>query len=249
MKVAVVTPYAGEAPSLITRCLESVQAQTFPDAVHYFVCDGPGPRISIDAHSPVRQIHLPIRHGDYGNTPRCVGSLCAINEGADLITYLDVDNEYLPSHLAALVERLQSGAYDVIFARRRIRLPEYPDVSTADPGDELGHVDTNCLAISRQAAFLLPMWGLMPKSLAAIGDVVMRAVIRHFSLRCGSTVEPTVDYWSAHKSHYEAAGKRAPLGAKQIDTDQVLQQFDPLEVWKRMRLELRLGRVSAAPEP
>jgi hypothetical protein len=241
VRVAIITPFAGEPTILVERCRTSVRGQHYENLVHYLVSDGAGPMpLREEASHRLRQVQLPVRHFDYGNTARCVGSLCALNDGADLICYLDADNEYCTSHVSSVVERLQSGSYDVVFAKRRIFLPDYPDLPASDDADQIGHVDTNCIAFARSAAFMLPMWGLMPAALAPIGDMVMAALVRHFELRCVSTLDPTVVYWSTHAAHYISVGKVPPAGAKVVDTERVRSQFNPEEVWQRMRVELNL---------
>jgi hypothetical protein len=137
----------------------------------------------------------------------------------------------------------------VVIAKRRICLPDYPDLPVHDKADQMGHVDTNCIAFARSAAFMLPMWGLIPAALAPIGDMVMVALVRHFDLRCISTSHPTVVYWSAHAAHYVSAGKVPPAGAKVIDAELVRSQCNPEEVWRRMRVGLILGKATSNPRP
>lgn len=76
MNVAVITPYHREDLSLIRRCHDSVLAQTVP-VRHFLVADG-FPRREIDAWD-ADHLTLSRSHADFGNTPRSVGSMSALN--------------------------------------------------------------------------------------------------------------------------------------------------------------------------
>jgi glycosyltransferase involved in cell wall biosynthesis len=101
MKVAVVTPYYREPIEKLRRCHDSVMAQTRA-CTHFMVADGFA-RDEIDDWD-VQHIRLPLGHADFGNTPRCLGALSALNQGFDGFAYLDADNWYHPEHAESLVE-------------------------------------------------------------------------------------------------------------------------------------------------
>src|SRR3990172_6396080 len=96
MRVAVITPYYKAREDWLTRCHESVRAQTHP-ATHILVADGT-PESYVDGWE-AQHIVLMKNHGDFGDTPRAVGSVSAIGQGFDAIAYLDADNWYAPEHI------------------------------------------------------------------------------------------------------------------------------------------------------
>src|SRR5689334_20420519 len=95
-RYAFVTPYYKETRDCLERCIASVKQQTIP-ADHILVSDG-FPQDWLD-QADVRHVHLDRAHGDYGNTPRGIGSLMAVAEGYDGIGLLDADCWLEPDHL------------------------------------------------------------------------------------------------------------------------------------------------------
>lgn len=245
MKVAVVTPYYKEPPSTLRRCLDSVAAQTHPDVRHCMVADGhPQPDVT-QAYPGVLCINLPVAHGDYGNTPRGVGALCALSEGADLVCFLDADNLFEPDHVASVVAvyekaRAEGRPLDAVFAYRHVFLPGHPLLRLEDP-DDLAHrhVDTSCITLARSAAFLWPAWGLIPRGSAAVCDRMMLALMRHHQLRMAWTGRHSVLYESNWAVHYRRAGLPVPDSGLH---DQTLQnvKLDGAELFAHLRV--RLGR-------
>lgn len=216
MKVAVITPYYREADEILRRCLDSVAAQTHVDLVHYLVADG-FPRPDLLANRPrVASIQLPFSHGDFGNTPRAVGALSALNSGADVVCFLDADNLYLPQHVASLVQVYEAfvargEACDAVIASRHIFLPGHEHLRLVDPEDESGrHIDTNCMSLARSAAFLWVQWGLIPQGWACIGDRVMYDLMRTHRLKVAKTGLFTTLYESNWSVHYKQAGLPVP---------------------------------------
>jgi hypothetical protein len=102
MRVAVVTPYFREPLDWLRQCHASVRAQTHA-CTHVMVADG-HPQSEVAGWPGLRHIALPTSHGDYGDTPRAIGSIEAIGAGFDAIAYLDADNAYAPDHIESLVE-------------------------------------------------------------------------------------------------------------------------------------------------
>ena len=89
MKVAVITPYHKVPTDWLVQCLESVRSQTYT-STHILVADGI-PQDVVDTYG-VQHLVLPRCHGDYGDTPRAIGSISAIGQGFDAIAWLDADN-------------------------------------------------------------------------------------------------------------------------------------------------------------
>jgi len=212
MKIAVITPYHHGSKKWVDRCIENVRKQTVPYK-HYLVWDGPADTCQCTPQfENARHIVLGEWHNDYGNTPRGIGALLAISEGADAISFLDVDNFYDSDHLetcAALAEK-HIGA-DFIVARRRIVLPDGTPVPGEDePINE--HVDTSCFFLLPGAFHVIPQQVLQPKQLATVGDRLFLAGLQ--GLRCIATEKPTVTYTSNWRVHYEAAGVEPLADAK-----------------------------------
>jgi cellulose synthase/poly-beta-1,6-N-acetylglucosamine synthase-like glycosyltransferase len=130
-KFAIITPYYNESPAFLRRCIESVARQTVP-VEHLLIADGL-PQSWLDTE-PVRHIKLDKSHGDYGNTPRGVGSLLAISEGFDGFGFLDADNWLEPMH-AELCAQCGTGV-DYVIAQRHFRRP---DETIMLIQDETGH--------------------------------------------------------------------------------------------------------------
>ncbi|WP_369664130.1 hypothetical protein [Variovorax sp. V116] len=102
--MAVVTPYHREPAAVLRRCMQSVRAQSHPQVVHYMVADGL-PQAGLLAEWPqVRHIVLPQVNANFGCTPRGIGALCALADGADVACFLDADNLFLPGHVASVVQ-------------------------------------------------------------------------------------------------------------------------------------------------
>lgn len=211
MKISVITPYHSETRKFLERCTESVRAQTM-SCRHYLIVDGPASVCQCSPTQPddARHIVLGECHNDHGNTPRGIGGLLAVSEGADAVCFLDPDNLYDPDHVevcATLAEKTPGA--DFVIARRRIVLPD----GTPVPGeDEPNHVDTSCFFLLPGAFHIIPQLVLQPKALACVGDRLFLAALE--GLRCVATERPTVTYTSDYRAHYETAGVEPPPDAK-----------------------------------
>jgi len=211
MKISVVTPYHSETRKFLDRCIDSVRAQTMP-CRHYLIVDGPASVCQCSPTQPgdARHVVLGECHNDHGNTPRGIGALLAISEGADAVCFLDPDNLYDPDHVetcAALAAKTPGA--DFVVARRRIVLPD----GTPVPGeDEPNHVDTSCFFLMPGAFHVVSSLVLQPKTLSCVGDRLFLAALE--GLRCVATERPTVTYTSDYRVHYEAAGVEPPPDAK-----------------------------------
>lgn len=216
MKVAIITPYYKESDAVLLRCIQSVLAQTHLDVWHFLISDGhPKPAITSGVKNLIA-INLPVAHGDYGCTPRSVGAVCALNEGADIICFLDADNMFEPNHVSSIVRLYEKAAaneqdLDAVFSYRHIFLPGHEHLRLKEKEDlQHRHVDTNCLSLARSAAFLWPTWGMIPKTLTPICDRVMFDLIRLNQLKGAWTGLHTVLYESNWSAHYARAGLKAP---------------------------------------
>ena len=121
MKVAVITPTIGA--KTLRKCIESVEAQTYDDIVHYVFIDGEeeyGDKIwnQLQGTTRTKTIRLQenVGKGWYGHR---VYAACGYLVNADVICYLDEDNWFEPNHVEKLVEKIKKGA-DWAYSLRKI---------------------------------------------------------------------------------------------------------------------------------
>ena len=242
MRVAVVTPYYQESEAVLRRGLDSVQRQTHGDFVHYMVADGhPRPDV-LAGYTRVVAVNLPSAHADYGCTPRSVGAMLALNEGADVVCFLDADNLFEPTHLESLVSTYhgassQGRGLHAVFASRHLFLPGHEHLRLVQAEDVAHrHVDTSCISLHRSAAFMWPLWGMIPKDATPICDRVMFDLIRLHRLQVAWTDRFTVLYESNWSTSYIQAGLPLPpeglhdgtLGQVRLPPDEMLAR---LRMW------------------
>ncbi len=215
-RVLVITAYYKEDRALIERTIRSVAGQTAKAAGvvvdHMLVADG-FPQSWIDG-AGVRHLRLDRAHGDYGNTPRGVGSLLAISEDYDAICYCDADNWYEPNHVEACLKAAEAVAdVDYVIARRTMRRPDESVIPIADEPIR-SHVDTNCFFFLRGAFHMIHHFAAIPKALSGIGDRVFYAALQKAQLKAVALAQPTVAYLCLWIPIYRAIGETPPEGAK-----------------------------------
>jgi len=178
-KPAIITPYYDENIKVLKRCHQSCLAQTMP-VRHFFVADGT-PNAELDEWD-IEHIILSQSHADYGNTPRCLGALSAINLGFNPIIFLDADNWIDTDHVLDILDaKRKNPEADLICTFRHLILPTGILLEPDAEDSLMQHVDTSCLAYFESAFFQLPLWGTMTKPLSVIGD----RFIYHAILRAG----------------------------------------------------------------
>ncbi len=211
-RVAVVTPYFRENPEVLEKCHSSVADQTYP-CTHFLVADG-NPH-ACAAGWAVEHLILPRSHCDNGNTPRSIGSLSAMNQGYDAISFLDADNWYYPNHVEAMVALYRLTNAAVCTTSRTIhRLDGSLMYADTKECDGRSFVDTSCLFIMRAAYGLLPIWAMMPRQLAPICDRMFWRAIKSRRYACAHCTQPTVAFRTQYQSHYQNCGEQPPLGTK-----------------------------------
>lgn len=212
MRIAVITPYYKEATDVLAKCHESVMAQGV-DVDHFMIADG-FPNPAVDGWR-VKHIKLPQAHGDNGNTPRGIGAMLAQAEDYEFVSFLDADNWFHLNHLASLLELYQKSRCQVVASLRTFHTLDgtLMDIVEAEE-DRLGHIDTSCLMLHRQAFELLPIWLQMEKVLSPICDRVFLAAVRHKRFTIETTQLRTVAFRTQYEMHYRLAGLTVPEGAK-----------------------------------
>lgn len=241
MKIAVVTPYWQESPDVLDRCLMTVRQQTLP-ATHYLVADG-NPR-ELPAGCTAVHLVLPENVGNYGATPRGLGTQLAFNDGHDVVACLDADNWLEPEHLERAASLLERESLDVVFARRTIVFPDGERLTPPDP-HEPSHVDTNCYVISGRAAFLAAAWAMLPREFGSGEDRVILQVIRHLQLRTAWLDSRTVWYETNNQNHYTLAGKQPVQPVRQL-ARRVSSHFDPERYFHHTGIKLPFARAPMA---
>lgn len=215
MKIAVITPYHKEPLWKLQRSHNSVLQQTDP-CTHFLIADG-YPRDEL-ASWDCRHIILPVEHADNGNTPRGIGSLCAMNEGFDVICYLDADNWYSPDHATSVLFTQQATAADVVFSYRHVVFPDGEILEVEDPEDlSHTHADTSCMVIFQPAFRALPGWCLMPQELGPRCDRVMFSLLAS-EFSCAWSEYKSVFFETWYRGHFRLAGKNIPEDVKFIST-------------------------------
>jgi len=148
----------------LTKCIDSVDKQTYEDIVHYIFIDGcqyePKAREILVGSSKTRMIELEenVGKGWYGHR---VYAACSFLVNANVICYLDEDNFFEPNHIETVVKKLQEGN-DWVYSLRNIYDKEGKFLCE-DNCESLGkwpvyfnpevhHIDTSCFAIRRDIA-------------------------------------------------------------------------------------------------
>lgn len=163
MKVAVVTPTIGNEH--FSKCLESVDNQTYHNLTHYIFLDGKEYEKNIwyqlEGASKVRTIRLEenVGKGWYGHR---VYAACSFLVNADIICYLDEDNWIEPDHVEKLVNKITRKNLDWAYSLRKIydkdgnylcddnceSLGKWPVYFN----DQVHHIDTSSFAVKRDVA-------------------------------------------------------------------------------------------------
>ncbi|MBL26055.1 MAG: glycosyl transferase [Rhodospirillaceae bacterium] len=211
LRVAVITPYYRFERDWLETCYESVRAQTHP-CTHIFVADG----VPSDAVAAldVQHIVLPVRHADWGDTPRAIGSVSAVSQGFDAICYLDVDNWYEPEHVESLTDLARETGAAVCSSGRRLYRADGSLLGDCIEVDGETFVDTNCYYMTRKAYPILHAWYLMPPQYHAAGDRVVLEAIKRRKLARSHTGRATVAYRTTYAHHYQQFGEPPPADAK-----------------------------------
>ena len=213
-RYAFITPYYKEVRDCLERCLASVKQQTIR-ADHVLVSDG-FPQDWLD-QADVRHVRLDCTHGDYGNTPRGIGSLMAVAEGYDGIGLLDADCWLEPDHLEhCLAQAAQLGSEECGFVvtSRTLRRLDQSVINIADEPLSV-HVDTNCFFFLPPSFGVLPVWALMPREVSVICDRVFFRALLARGFASAATAKKTVNYTCTWAPIYRYLGEIPPEPIKE----------------------------------
>jgi hypothetical protein len=241
LKLAVVTPYCGEADDVLSCCLDSVAAQNYRAFRHVLVADGfPNPLVT---RRGLHHITLPAAHADGGALARGLGAMAAVAEGYDGVAFLDADNWWRPDHLASLVELHKKTGAGVCTSGRSICRLDGSQMYIDDfESDGQRFADTNCLCVFRAAFDVLPLWATMPLSLGPICDQIVWAAILERGVSRAHTGTPTVSYRTRWAAHYQHIRETPPFNVRYADyTGRAVEAFRRMSPPERAALLRGIG--------
>lgn len=212
MRLAVITPYYKEPTAMLRRCADSVAAQTLGNVQQIFVSDGV-PNEEVDGFENVVHIRLP-NHADYGDTPRAVGALHAVNRDFDGVAFLDADNWFEAQHLELLVRAAINAGVPVATATRSLWTEEGRVLGVCPENDGKTHVDTNCFLILRPAFRHLGAWGFKDRNDSISGDRIFWRTLLAAGVGHVHCPRPTVNYTTNFAAHYVMTGQTPPPDSK-----------------------------------
>ncbi|MES2013543.1 MAG: glycosyltransferase, partial [Pseudomonadota bacterium] len=137
-RVAVVTPYQGEAQPALLNCIQSVSHQGL-DIAHFIV--------SSEQHSckveaiGVRHWALPGQYTDHGNTSRGVAAIFAFQLGYDAVLFLNADNVLSNNYIQHVLSELEVQSADVVVSAQ-----------------------SGSVFVTKSAAYLGMLWAQLPVS-------------------------------------------------------------------------------------
>jgi glycosyltransferase involved in cell wall biosynthesis len=216
VKIAVITPCYRVPPAWLSQCLESVAAQSVP-CTHFVVFDGDDPFTS-SSDDRLQVIRLAGPHRDSGNAARAIGSVSAICQGFDALTYLDADNWLEPHHIEGLLELHERTGAMVCSTGRNLYEADGSFLGWCPEVDGEQFADINCLFLTWRTFELVPLWFWMPRRLVHIRAQVMWNKIKQRGFTRSHRSQATVNCRTMHRHHYEYFGKPAPAGSKHVVT-------------------------------
>ncbi len=238
-KVAVLTPYHREPAATLARCAVSVRNQTIP-ALHVFIADG-YPQDVVDTWG-VMHLRLPRAYANWGDTPRAIGGEAALDAGCTAIAYLDADNFWRPRHLESLLARHAETGAAVCHAARTLHDVDGRLFPLLEPGDNVVHVDTNCLLVTERALHLVPRWRRWPRELSVVGDRMFWAAVVASGTSTACTGALTVAYTADRAAYYRALGEPVPASSRpDLDFSSTFAWFDGLDTEARAALDREQG--------
>jgi len=205
MKIAIIIPVGpGADHRQLDKAIQSVRDQT-THADPVLVCDGHD-EIGFYPEN-AHLLKLPNPAGDFGDTPRAIGSIYAFGQGYDAVCWLDADNWLRHDHVEKCVDAHNATGKPVICSGRVV--VDYEERHEPEPCVEQvpgsGFYDTNTFFVHRDARGLVAAWFGMEPDQHVVGDRVLSALAtQHNLVHCH--YEPTVFYRSRLAFHYAQYG-------------------------------------------
>jgi len=146
---SVITPTWNRHDPLLSRCVPSVQAQTWPEFEHVIVSDGPDAVLArYPWPSNVHYLELPVHSGAcWGHLARLHGISASRGQ---VLAYLDDDDAYRPVHLATAITALLADPDAGFVIPRMIAHTRFGDVRIGDGTMARGRVATSMIAHWRE---------------------------------------------------------------------------------------------------
>jgi hypothetical protein len=217
LKIAVITPYFKEPINILKECHLSVVSQKSDASItHFLIADG----FHLDEINSweARHISLPRSHDDNGNTPRGIGSIQAIKEGYDFITFLDADNWFHQNHLQSMLDKWIESKSPVICSLRTYHQLNGKQILFEEPDENsLYHVDTSCFFLHKDSFDIIDIWLKMPNSLGPLCDRIFMSAIKWKNYSIGFSKKRTVAFRSQYLFHYLLSKTEVSLKLKSLD--------------------------------
>lgn len=242
MRIAVVTPYYKEEREVLSRCINSVRAQSVL-VDHILVADG-YPQDWVEEHSNINHIVLKLNSSDFGDTPRSVGFLVAMRNDYDVIQFLDADNMLLPEHFISVIDLFKTSGADVLIARRFLMRPDGSRLDVVFEEDRhLKHVDTSCFIFYRTAFHIALKWAFIPKQLGFIDDRIFYEAMKKLSPKIAVMENLTVGYACFWSNVYKTLGEPIPPGCRNLypHMEKAIRWWQELTPERRNLIEANLG--------
>lgn len=206
MKVAVITSFCKESPSVIQRAHESVLLQTYP-CDHIIISDGGMPPPMMDAQT----IYLSHNHNNYGDTPKWIGVISALSQGYDAIAFLDADDWLSKNHIENAVRLCREKNAKICVMNRSLNRLDGSELPINYDPDVM---QSHCVFMLADVARELLLCACKPDALCEVGDRIMWGAIKTKNIPCAFSEEKTYHYTSTWKCHYDAVGEKLPENAK-----------------------------------
>lgn len=214
MKVAVVTPYWLSDSEYIGACHQSVLNQTH-DCHHIIVCDGcPPPELSDLREAATTILQLDKRYRDFGNTPRGIGGISALERGFDAIFFLDADNWILPDHVGSMLRHSSRTNAEFCVSRRIIVGIDGAPLGLCQSSDGVQFADTSTIALLGGAKDHARKWTTIEPRFSAIGDRIFFREAVELGFEVQRTGRATVAYRARHAAFYKRVNRLAPLATR-----------------------------------
>jgi len=203
MKVAVITSSLGR--DLLARCIESVQAQTYPVKHHVFINHA----MYFDQAKPILEkypnvfayyLHEGGFLGDLRGPEAVYAGASFIVGDAEIVLFLNDDDQYEPNHVESLVRLIEDNNLDWAFSLRKI-VNDNNEFVAEDDCESLGYwpcvyndktylVDCSCYALRTKIARAAAN-GWCHK---VIGDRAFLLTLKALRTKAGCTGLSTVKY-------------------------------------------------------
>jgi glycosyltransferase involved in cell wall biosynthesis len=146
--------------------IKSVQEQTYPNIIHYIVCDGIESfegansiinEIKFDVVHPIKRIMLDDNTGANNWDCHRIYAASPFLMNTDTVSFLDEDNWFYPNHIESMMTLLRDGGHDWVYSLRDIYNEDgsflAPDICASLGKYPSWHdtyfVDANCYLVKR----------------------------------------------------------------------------------------------------